>query len=116
MAVLEPFTEAMSAAMAPSAPEEIARLLAACVECACADLDLWEAEGYVCGNIVTMFPTPVSAWEAVVVGSLAYRLYPGFPRDDGQTIVWANIWVADNYDLAKFTTVLEEELMKAAVA
>jgi hypothetical protein len=114
MAVLEQFMDAMSGAGAPSAPDDVARLLGVCVQRACSDLDLHEAEVFSYGAIVTMFPTPASAWEAVVIGADSYQLYPGMLRDDGETIVWANVWVADNYSLAKFVDVLEQELSRAA--
>lgn len=114
MAVLEQFLDAMSGADAPAKPHDIARLLGVCVQRACSDLDLHEAEVFSDGALVTMFPTPTSAWEAVVVGADAYQLYPGVLRDDGETIVWANVWVADNYSLAKFVDALEQELSRAA--
>lgn len=116
MAVLEPFLEAMSAAAAPSAPEDIARLLCVCVEQAFRDLDLDDAEVFADGATVTMFPTHASAWEAVVVGANAYRLYPGVLKEDGETIVWPNIWVGENYSLAKFVANLEEDLAAAAAS
>ncbi len=114
MAVLEQFLDAMSGADAPSAPTDVARLLGVCVQRACSDLDLHDAEVFSDGPTVTMFPTPQSAWEAVVVGPDAYRLYPGVLKEDGETIAWANVWVTDNYSLAKFVDVLEEELSRAA--
>lgn len=114
MAVLEPFADAMCAAEAPTAPEDIARLLGVCVQRACADLDLDEAEIHTYGAMVTMFPTPTSAWEAVVIGPEAYQLYPGVLRDDGETVVWANVWIGENYGLAKFVTALEQQLSAAA--
>ncbi len=114
MALLEPFLESMSAASAPSKPEDIARLLCRCVVQACSDLELAEAEVYSDGVTVTMFPTLATAWEAVIVGADAYRLYPGVLRDDGETIVWANVWVGENYSLQKLVDVLEQELSRAA--
>jgi hypothetical protein len=114
MALLEPFLESMAGADAPSAPEDIARLLCRCVERACSDLDLADAEVFSYGNIVTMFPTTATAWEAVAVGPDAYRLYPGVFRDDGETVVWANVWVADDYTLSQFVDALERELSAAA--
>lgn len=116
MALLEPFLNAMSAADAPTAPGDIARLLCVSVEQAYRDLDLDEAEVFADGATVTMFPTHASAWEAVVVGRDAYRLYPGVMKDDGETIVWANVWVGENYSLAKFVTALEEDLAAAAAS
>ena len=114
MAVLEQFMNAMSGANAPETPDDVARLLGVCVQRACADLDLHEAEVFSYGPMVTIFPTPESAWEAVVVGADAYQLYPGVLKDDGETVVWANVWVAENYSLAKFVDVLEQELSRAA--
>ena len=114
MAVLEQFIEAMTGADAPKTPNDVARLLGVCVQRACSDLDLREAEVFSDGPMVTMFPTPESAWEAVVVGVDAYQLYPGVLKEDGETIVWANVWVGENYPLAKFVDVLEEELARAA--
>lgn len=114
MAVLEQFMNAMSGANAPKTPDDVARLLGVCVQRACADLDLHEAEVFSYGPMVTIFPTPESAWEAVVVGADAYQLYPGVLKDDGETVVWANVWVAENYSLAKFVDVLEQELSRAA--
>jgi hypothetical protein len=104
----------MSAADAPAAPDRISKLLGECVTQACADLGLSEAEIWSGGQIVTMLLTPRHPWEAVVVGPDAYQLYPGFVRDDGETIVWANVWVAHNYTLEKFVSSLEGELHRAA--
>ncbi|MFT3725014.1 MAG: hypothetical protein QM773_15700 [Hyphomonadaceae bacterium] len=114
MAVLEKFLDAMSGADAPKTPNDVARLLGVCVQRACSDLDLTEAEVFSDGPMVTMFPTQESAWEAVVVGADAYQLYPGVLKEDGETIVWANVWVGENYSLAKFVDVLEQELSRAA--
>ena len=116
MGQLDRFRHAMADASAPTAPEEIATLLDVCVRQACAALDLVEAEIYCGGGLVTMFLTPRHAWEAVVIGADAYRLYPGFVRDGGDTIVWPNVWVAENYSLAKFVGILEDELGEAAEA
>ena len=91
------------------------RLLEGSVREVCDALGLEEADIRSGGGpIVMMFPTPRHPWEAVVVGPDEYQLYPGFLRDDGQTVVWANVWVADNYPLKKFVAVLEEEFLKAA--
>jgi hypothetical protein len=114
MAVLEQFLDAMSRVDAPSTPNDIARLLGVCVQRACADLDLKEAEIYADAAAVTIFPTPQSAWEAIVVGADAYQLYPGVLREDGETIVWMNVWVGENFSLSKFVDVLEQELVAAA--
>lgn len=106
--------DTMSAAGAPSAPADIARLLCVAVQRAYSDLDLDDGEVFADGGIVTMFPTHTTAWEAVVVGPDAYQLYPGVLGEDGETITWANIWVGENYPLTKFVAVLEEELVAAA--
>lgn len=116
MAVMESFLDVMLAADAPSAREDIARLLGAAIQHAYRKLDLDEGEVFADGVIVTMFPTPTTAWEAVVIGPDAYQLYPGVLRDDGETIVWANVWVGENYPLAKLVAALEEELAAAASA
>jgi hypothetical protein len=114
MNVFDSFLQAMAAPDAPTEPREIAALLEASVQEACNALGLEEADIRSGGQIVMMFPTPRHPWEAVVVGPDAYQLYPGFLRDDGETVVWANVWVADNYSLEKFVAVLEEEFLRAA--
>jgi hypothetical protein len=114
MGLLDRFRWAMTDASAPTTPEEIATLLDVCVRQACGDLGLAEAEIFCGGGLVTMFLTPRHAWEAVVVGPDAYQLYPGFVREDGETIVWPNVWVGDNYSLENFAGDLEEEMRKAA--
>jgi hypothetical protein len=114
MALFDSFQQTMAAPTAPSEPDDIAVLLEANATQACADLGFGDAEINCGGQIVTMFPTPRHPWEAVVVGPDAYQLYPGFLRDAGETIVWANVWVADNYTLEKFVSVLEEEFLRAA--
>ncbi len=106
----------MSAADAPSAPEDIARLLCVTVQSAYRDLDLNEGEVFADGGTVTMFPTHTMAWEAVAVGPDAYQLYPGVLGDDGETITWANVGVGETYLLARFVTMLEEELATAAAS
>lgn len=116
MAVLEQFMNTMSAAGAPSAPDDIARLLCVTVQSAYRDLDLDEGEAFADGGTVTMFPTHTTAWEAVAVGPDAYQLYPGVLGDDGETIIWANVWVGENYPLVRFVTALEEELAAAAAS
>jgi hypothetical protein len=114
MGQLDAFRMIMSEVPASTTPESIGNLLDMCVTQACRKLGLAEAEIHSGGPIVTMFLTPKDAWEAVIIGPDAYQLYPGFLRDDGETIVWPNIWVADNYSLEKFVASLEEELSKAA--
>jgi hypothetical protein len=104
----------MCADDAPEDPAEIARILDTCVRQACSDLGMAEADVFSGGPTVTMLLSDTAAWEAVILGPDAYQLYPGFLRDDGETLVWANVWVATPYDLAKFATVLTEELAAAA--
>jgi hypothetical protein len=111
---LDAFRMIMSEVPASATPESIGYLLDMCVTQACRQLGLAEADIRSGGPIVTMFLTPKDAWEAVVVGPDAYQLYPGFLRDDGETIVWPNVWVADNYSLEKFVDMLEQELANAA--
>lgn len=108
--------DTMSAAGAPSAREDIARLLCVAVQRAYSDLDLDAGEVFADGGTVTMFPTHATAWETVVVGPDAYQLYPGVLGEDGETITWANVWVGENYPLVKFVTKLEEELAAAAAS
>jgi hypothetical protein len=105
----------MATADAPSEPSDIARLLEACAVEACEALGLNEADIRSGGPMVTLLITPRHPREAVIVGPDAYQLYPGFLRDDGETIVWANVWVADNYTLEKFVSALEDEFLRAAV-
>ena len=114
MALLDSFRQAMAAPSAPSEPRDIAGLLEASVQQACEEFGFEEADIRSGGPTVMMLLTPRHPWEAVVVGPDAYQLYPGFLRDDGETIVWANVWVADDYTLEKFVAVLEEEFLKAA--
>jgi hypothetical protein len=113
MALFDSFRQAMTAPNAPADPRDIARLLEASVLQACEALGFEEADIRSGGPTVMMFPTPRHPWEAVVIGPDAYQLYPGFLRDDGKTIVWANVWIADDYTLEKFVSVLEEEFLKA---
>ncbi len=115
MDLLGRFTDAMLAANAPLDPSEIARLLDAAVRQACTELKLETAEIYCGGQIVTMILTDKHAWEAVVIGPDAYQLYPGFFRDDGETVVWANVWIGENYSFQKFTDTLEHELAAASI-
>ena len=108
------FRKAMSLAAAPMEPAGIGRWVAATVREACKEAGLEAPEIYAGGMLVTMFLTPRHPWEAVVVGPDAYQLYPGFLRDNGEEIVWPNIWVADNYTLEKFVELLEEAVLQAA--
>jgi hypothetical protein len=105
---------AMGLAVAPMDPPGIGRWVAATVREACKEAGLEAPEIYAGGMLVTMFLTPRHPWEAVVVGPDAYQLYPGFLREDGDVIVWPNIWVADNYTLEKFVELLEEAVLTAA--
>jgi hypothetical protein len=114
MKSLQLFRQAMGLGAAPSEPAAIARWLAQTVREACTELGLTEAEIRCGGPIVTMFLTPRHPWEAVVVGPDAYQLYPGFLREDGDEIVWPNIWVADNYTLEKLLAELATELQRTA--
>src|SRR5262245_48699050 len=114
MALLDSFRQAMASPGAPSEPRDIAALLEASVRQACDEFGFDEADIRCVGPTVMMLLTPRHPWEAVVIAPNAYQLYPGFLRDDGETIVWANVWVADDYTLEKFVTVLEEEFLKAA--
>lgn len=114
MSVVQQFLDVMQGPDAPSEASEIAQHLADCVTDVCRRLGLDKAEIYQGGPIVTMILTDSVAWEAFVIGPEAYQLYPGFFRDGGDTIVWANVWVAENYTLAKLATVLGEELASAA--
>jgi hypothetical protein len=114
MALFDSFRQAMADGSAPTEPRDIARLLEICAVQACEALGLEEADIRSGGPVVMLLLTPRHPWEAVVVGPDAYQLYPGFLRDDGETIVWANVWVADNYTLEKLLCVLEDEFFKAA--
>lgn len=114
MSAVQQFVDVMRGPDAPDEPSEIARRLAACVTEACHRLALNDAEIYCGGPVVTMLLTGNIAWEAVVIGPEAYQLYPGFFRDGGDTLVWANVWVAENYALATLARVLGEELGAAA--
>lgn len=112
MSALEPFRAAMADAHAPSDPNEIGPLLGACVRHACtaAGLDAEILDG---GPLVTMFFSPTSAWEAVILGADEYQFYPGFVR--GDDITWANVWVTDNYDRRKLIASVEKEIAAACV-
>jgi hypothetical protein len=114
MALFDSFRQAMAAANAPSEPSGIARLLEACAMQACEALGLNEADIRSAGPMVMLLITPRHPWEAVIVEPDGYQLYPGFLRDDGETIVWANVWVAEHYTLEKFVSALEDAFLKAA--
>ena len=102
----------MTAPDAPDEPGRIADKLAQAVIDACAASGLVAADITAWGPIVTMIFSDTAAWEAVVVGPDAYQLYPGFIRDD--SIIWPNIWVADNYSLEQFMRELSAELTAAS--
>ena len=113
MKALEDFQTAVVTARTPLAPEAVAELLETAVLRACDDLGLVEADIRRGANLVMMILTPRHPWETVVVGPDAYQFYPGFLRDDGETIVWANVWVAEPYRLGKYLDALETELERA---
>jgi hypothetical protein len=108
-----PFAAAMSAPSAPQEPEAIAQLLHDHVVKACADANLSGDDIYCTGNLVTMLFTRMSAWEAVCVASDAYQFYPGFVMDEGERIVWPNIWIAADLSLATFISELEGAFAEA---
>jgi hypothetical protein len=112
---LHDFHVRMFAPAAPVEPSDIGALLANCVEAACARAGLAEAEIYQGGQIVTMLFSPTRAWEAVVVGPNAFQFYPGFISEDGESITWANVWVAADYDVEMFVAAVEAELEAALV-
>jgi hypothetical protein len=114
MGLFDQFRLAMTGPSAPRGVSEIAEFLEGHARQACLTCGLTRAEIYCGGGEVTLFLTEGDAWEAVVVGPNAYRLYPGFFSADGQTITWPNIWVADDYTLDKFAAALEEAFDKAA--
>ena len=108
------FRLTMAGPFAPQGVGEIAELLERHARQACVDRGLSRAETYCGGGVVTLLLTERDAWEAVIVGPNAYRLYPGFLSADGEAITWPNIWVADDYSLDKFTIALEEAFEQAA--
>jgi hypothetical protein len=103
----------MTGPFAPQGAAAIAELLEEHARRACEACGLIPAEIYRGGEVVTLLLTERDAWEAVIVGPNAYRLYPGFVSADGDAITWPNIWVADDYNLDKFTTALEEAFDQA---
>ena len=113
MGLFDHFRQVMTGPFAPQGVKEIAELLERQVHQACWECGLSSAEIHCGGGLVMMILTEKDAWEAVIVGPNAYRLYPGFIRDGGEEIVWPNIWVADDYDLEKFARVLEEAFEQA---
>ncbi len=104
----------MSGPFAPQGAGEIAVLLEGHAGRACVERGFGNAEIYCGGNVVTLLLTERDAWEAVIVGPNAYRFYPGFLSADGESITWPNIWIADDYDLDKFTAALEDAFEQAA--
>ena len=114
MPLFDSFREAMAAANAPTEASDIARLLELSAESACGVMKLGKADIRAGGPTVMLLLAPGHAWEAVIVGPDAYQLYPGFSRDDGKTIVWANVWVAANYSRERFISLLEDAFLKAA--
>jgi hypothetical protein len=114
MGPFDHFRLVMSGPSAPQGVVEIAELLERQVRQACAERGFSNAEIYCGGGVVTLLLAERDAWEAVVVGPNAYRFYPGFFSADGKSITWPNVWVADDYDLDKFATVLEEAFEQAA--
>jgi|CXWL01.1.fsa_nt_gi hypothetical protein len=114
MGLFDHFRVVMSGPFAPQGAGEIADLLEGHARRACAERGFSNAEVYCGGGVVTLLLTERDAWEAVIVGRNAYRFYPGFLNADGESITWPNIWVADDYNLDKFTTALEEAFEQAA--
>lgn len=113
MDALDVFAEVMAGPGAPREADAASRLLGDHVRQICAALGLTEADIHAGGGWVTMLLTPGCAWEAVIEGPNAYQLYPGFFREDGETIVWPNVWVAEPYSLAGFVERLREALAGA---
>jgi hypothetical protein len=114
MGAFDHFRLVLTGPFAPQGVNDIAQLLEGHARRACAELGLRNAEIYCGGGVVTLLLTERDAWEAVIVGPNAYRLYPGFLSADGESVTWPNIWVADDYDLDKFTAALEEAFEQAA--
>jgi hypothetical protein len=112
---LERFRDAMAAASAPLEPEAIAKLLEKAVIEACEEVALLDTDIRCGARVVMMLLSPRHPWETVVMGPDAYQFYPGFLRDDGETIMWANVWVGENYTLEKYLAALEQELERAAM-
>lgn len=116
MGLFDHFRLVMTGPFAPQGVSEIAALLEGHARHACAERGFGNAEIYCGGGVVTLLLTERDAWEAVIVGPNAYRLYPGFLSANGEEITWPNIWVADDYNLDKFTRVLEEAFEQAGRA
>lgn len=114
MGSFDHFRLVMTGPFAPRGVTEIAELLEGQARQACLNYGLGSAETYCGGGVVTLLLTERDAWEAVIVGPDAYQLYPGFLSADGEAIAWPNIWVADDYNLDKFTIALEEAFEQAA--
>ena len=113
MSLFDHFRLVMTGPFAPQGIGEIAALLEGQARQASAERGLSNAEIFCGGGVVTLLLTERDAWEAVIVGPNAYRLYPGFLSADGESFTWPNIWVADDYDLDKFVRVLEEAFEQA---
>jgi hypothetical protein len=113
MGLFDHFRLVMTGPFAPQGVSEIAELLEGQARQASVELGLSDAEIFCGGGVVTLLLTERDAWEAVIVGPNAYRLYPGFLSADGESITWPNIWVADDYDLEKFSRLLEEAFEQA---
>ena len=107
MNAIQRFGLAMAGTSAPQDRADIAEMLEMHVRQACEEYGLQSAEIFSSGGIVTLLLTSQHAWEAVIVGPDAYQLYPGFIRDSGGSIVWPNIWVANDFTLATFLGALE---------
>jgi hypothetical protein len=115
MRALDRFRDAMAAASAPLEPDDVARLLEKAVIEACNDAGLDETDIRCGSRVVMMFLSPRHPWETVVMGPNSYQFYPGFLRDDGETVVWANVWVGENYTLEKYLAALEREIERAVL-
>ena len=113
MGLFDHFRLVMTGPFAPQDEDEIAKLLEAHSRQACKQCGLSRAEIYCGGGIVTLLLTERDAWEAVIVGPNAFRLYPGYISANGQDITWPNVWVADDYDLDTFIPLLDEAFEQA---
>jgi hypothetical protein len=116
MGPFDHFRQVMEGPFAPQTAFEISVFLVGQLRQACLNCSFKKADIYCGGSVVTLFLTEQDAWEAVIVGPNAYQFYPGFLSSDGETIVWPNIWVADDYDLVTFVRALEEAFEHAARA
>ena len=111
---LDAFRMIMSEVPASTAPESIGNLLDMCVTQACRQLGLAEADIRSGGPDRHHVPDPEGCLGSRGRRAGCLSALSGFLRDDGETIVWPNVWVADNYNLEKFVALLEDELSKAA--